>query len=1230
MEVVNDEGIKELVKDELSKLGIHDSPTLDARKQGYGAKLLSRTVGGACNKAVKTRKKELDSSKESMAGLQENFKNNPKSPFSKSRNSTKKKNQLLLKSKVFGVGLCESPQSNITLPDGNCVQVPQFLVDCCNLLRKHINLEGIFRKAGSASRQNEIKRLVDGGTDLPTNMHPIDAACLIKQFFRCLPHPLLESSIHARMLRCLMTLEEGEPRISGLALCSLLLPTPSQHSLVYFLSFLDEVVQQSSSNRMDAYNLAVVLSPNLLPMTLGSTHLAPGAAPGHNKMKQTPFAITDDNIIAANIDIIQELIRHQHRMCRLPSDVLAGLLQEQQLRASIPDQGSDATDGLQRTVAPKSRKRRSASIHRLMSGLRRVVGVQALPNPSVPNPNSPHPLHQHRITRPASPHVSSSHSNAPTSSPLLLFSPLSLHPSGGCHDALTTSPGKRKSDVLLSADEGQVDQPKKKARVAPVSKVSVEHRSSTRLSYAAAVAASSRMAPPQATASATVVKVRRSATAREPSSGSRLSFPRHPSLASFVDPSILRPKKRSPNQRRSLNLNIQDKHVGVEEKWVVKSEKLVSADSIKSKNKPTLVLYPYLDEKTISKNSLSMKVDDNSTDQVLQEESKDVQLRDANLIDRDRIPSQLYKSKSEVITRGVDMKPSAPRTPLGASKIDDCLKFVTTPNLDTMSRFSVNTPASGCRSGTARTPANSDGFTPRRSSGRISKRARRKARNARLALLSEPDGEITSTPSRPPTRGEPDGAERTLRDSPAYVEKPSTSGNNGCALTTLESQYDSIKEAVVKMEKKMNDDALDELKRSLFGDEEITSIATLNHNEIIQSAYDRMKKESNMLGMSPSENLSRRLDRELKIRRRRSGENCVVRSPSARKIGTIRRRSKELELKCQQGSSSVAGHETPACSKSAGTPRLKEPLMKSPLSHSLKRGRPNSVRCGLPFVVRPIVTETPFVCNNASIRGPNSSSSPSVETQDFDASIKSTERQGIDSCDVSSEAKFSFSSPGNMDDHALPSVEPGVALDSVFSSVDFENEQWVAASEFLQEVESQVHTNEMTGDDTTATGKQKDGNRPSIAALKKQKKVTANVQLFNQLGCVTPGQQRRQSRSCVTPGGCLALQRPAASERRQQPRGQQRSRYSARASLTPRHFNNSNALKYNQPRIVAVVSPLKENIANVTPSTSSRHDSFKTPRPPSMTPLSTRRKSNGTRSKPDPFPTQVLKCTQKS
>lgn len=114
-------------------------------------------------------------------------------------------------------------------------------------------------------------------------------------------------------------------------------------------------------------------------------------------------------------------------------------------------------------------------------------------------------------------------------------------------------------------------------------------------------------------------------------------------------------------------------------------------------------------------------------------------------------------------------------------------------------------------------------------------------------------------------------------------------------ITVHKSEYEEIKNRVSALE------------------EDLELLATVHS---VQFAYEKTLEESERLNEGSTEKLAKRLSKELKIRS--SSENKVMRSPSARKIGSVRRRSRELVL------------------------RNSEP------KSNLKRGRPNTVQTGLP------------------------------------------------------------------------------------------------------------------------------------------------------------------------------------------------------------------------------------------------------------------------------------------
>lgn len=63
---------------------------------------------------------------------------------------------------LFRQGLQYLKLADAFLENGTVVQVPQFIVEACSYILDHCETEGIFRKAGSAAKQREIRvRLIE-------------------------------------------------------------------------------------------------------------------------------------------------------------------------------------------------------------------------------------------------------------------------------------------------------------------------------------------------------------------------------------------------------------------------------------------------------------------------------------------------------------------------------------------------------------------------------------------------------------------------------------------------------------------------------------------------------------------------------------------------------------------------------------------------------------------------------------------------------------------------------------------------------------------------------------------------------------------------------------------------------------------------------------------------------------------------------------------------------------
>jgi len=166
---------------------------------------------------------------------------------------------------VFGVPLEKVASKNVNTDEYN--SVPIFLYDSFEFLRKHLTVEGLFRKSGSVGRQKMLREIAEKeGTCCSCDFAQAhDIASLVKQFFRELPDPLLTTRLSQAFINCNMLTEQNDS-ISALALCCILLPDEHLRVLRYFVQFINDVANHSSESKMTLNNLAIVFSPNLMNM----------------------------------------------------------------------------------------------------------------------------------------------------------------------------------------------------------------------------------------------------------------------------------------------------------------------------------------------------------------------------------------------------------------------------------------------------------------------------------------------------------------------------------------------------------------------------------------------------------------------------------------------------------------------------------------------------------------------------------------------------------------------------------------------------------------------------------------------------------------------------------------------------------------------------------------------------------------------------------------------------
>ncbi|KAI5748383.1 hypothetical protein M8J77_024944 [Diaphorina citri] len=242
---------------------------------------------------------------------------------------------------IFRIPLEQLPSTEVCLDCGAYVSVPCIVVQLCDRILADIHMEGIFRKNGSQARQHDIKVMLEKGGRITSSHHVIDVAVLLKEFLRCLPVPLIPYNFHDDFLKCLTS----DKCLESMLLLTLVLPPSHLNMLAYVMQFLNQISSQCSQNKMNAHNLSVVIAPNIMPCTSRNTFMCANALARAESCRR----------------IVEDLITNASAIGSIPTSV-----QSHAPRSSTPNE-----DYLDLHIA--RRKRRSASLTRMFSGLKRMV-----------------------------------------------------------------------------------------------------------------------------------------------------------------------------------------------------------------------------------------------------------------------------------------------------------------------------------------------------------------------------------------------------------------------------------------------------------------------------------------------------------------------------------------------------------------------------------------------------------------------------------------------------------------------------------------------------------------------------------------------------------------------------------------------------------------------------------------------------------------------------------------
>ncbi|KAJ6653134.1 hypothetical protein lerEdw1_010096 [Lerista edwardsae] len=146
--------------------------------------------------------------------------------------------------------------------------VPILVEKCAEFIREHgLDEEGIFRLPGQDNLVRKLRDAFDAGErpsfDPDTDVHTV--ASLFKLYLRELPEPVVPWAQYKDFLLCGQLLTADEIKGQQVLVRQLAaLPRDNYNLLSYICRFLHEVQQNSSTNKMNVENLAMVFGVNLI------------------------------------------------------------------------------------------------------------------------------------------------------------------------------------------------------------------------------------------------------------------------------------------------------------------------------------------------------------------------------------------------------------------------------------------------------------------------------------------------------------------------------------------------------------------------------------------------------------------------------------------------------------------------------------------------------------------------------------------------------------------------------------------------------------------------------------------------------------------------------------------------------------------------------------------------------------------------------------------------------
>jgi len=283
------------------------------------------------------------------------------------------------KGKVFGRRLGDLTQRAVTVPNLDAdLLVPKLVASACAFIEERKGVEGIYRMSGSQGRQKVMRTQIEEQQTDFANISPpphvLDVASLLKQFLRELPEPVIPRSLHTLLSSCYLSAQPLE----NLQLALLMLPPSHLATLTYLLSHLKTIAGASGDNKMGAANLAIVLSPNLLPSQ--ETQL---------KGKKVHQVDVNSVKLKQNTAIMELLIQNSEVMGFLSQEIeeqfrtcLSMPSYQSQSEGELLDEETSCGAARRKVTKKKHIRRRSGSLSRVLSVMGKAMGLGRTPGTS--------------------------------------------------------------------------------------------------------------------------------------------------------------------------------------------------------------------------------------------------------------------------------------------------------------------------------------------------------------------------------------------------------------------------------------------------------------------------------------------------------------------------------------------------------------------------------------------------------------------------------------------------------------------------------------------------------------------------------------------------------------------------------------------------------------------------------------------------------------------------------